>query len=103
MCEQPSGVAGHARAIEIFGPSATSPDLGTSTSVPLFGTLDEYWQRLLGERHTYVALEFGTYMNLSILRNEHWLFLHAPGEVDSPIGQEIRNATKSHYYPRNGD
>jgi hypothetical protein len=40
---------------------ATSPDLSTSSSVVIFGSQDEYWQRILGDRHTYVACEFGTY------------------------------------------
>lgn len=103
MCEQPSGLAGYHRAFDIFGPSVTSPDLGTSTSVALFGTQDEYWQRILGDRHTYVALEFGTYTNPAILRNEHWLFKFQPEASDSKIGRQIRLATKLHYYPQRLD
>lgn len=103
MCEQPSGIPGYERAAAIFGPSATSPDLGTSTSVALHGTQDEFWQRTLGDRHTYVALEFGTYTNLSILRNEHWLFMHRPESIDAELGRKIRMATKLHYYPQRAD
>lgn len=57
--EQSSGLSGYERAPDRFGRSVTSPDLGTSTSVPICGSIDEYWQRLLGEKHVYVVLEFG--------------------------------------------
>ncbi|WP_244485674.1 M14 family metallopeptidase [Bradyrhizobium tropiciagri] len=103
QCEQPSGLKGHERATKIFGPSVTSPDLGTSSSVSLHGTQDEYWERLLGDRHTYIALEYGTYTNLNILRDEHWLFKHRPEVVDSELGRQIRGATKRHFYPQNAD
>ncbi|MCP1838667.1 hypothetical protein ACVIHI_008405 [Bradyrhizobium sp. USDA 4524] len=103
QCEQPSGVKGYERAAKIFGPSVTSPDLGTSSSVILHGTQDEFWQRALGDRHTYVALEFGTYTNPAIVRDEHWLFKHLPEAADSELGRQIRNATKLHFYPQKSD
>lgn len=103
MCEPPSGIPGYERAFRIFGPTATSPDLGTSTSVALFGSQDDYWEHVLGDRHTYVALEFGTYANPTILRNEHWLFLYRSDEVNSKLGRDIRKATKDHFYPQRLD
>lgn len=104
QCEQPSGLKGHERATKIFGPSVTLPDLGTSSSVNLHGTQDEYWQRILGDRHTYVALEYGTYpVNPKIMRDEHWLFKYRPDAVDSELGRQIRNATKRHFYPQKPD
>ncbi|SFN97051.1 Protein of unknown function [Bradyrhizobium sp. Rc3b] len=103
QCEQPSGLKGYERAAKIFGPSVTLPDLGTSSSVNLHGTQDEYWQRILGDRHTYVALEYGTYTSSRILSDEHWLFRYRPDAVDSELGRQIRNATKRHFYPQKPD
>ncbi|WP_316399397.1 DUF2817 domain-containing protein [Bradyrhizobium sp. 33ap4] len=101
QCEHPSGLIGYQRAVSFFGPTVTSPDLGTSTSVVISGSQDEFWQRALGDRHTYVALEFGTYdPKPELLRNDHWLFMHRPGEADSELGRQIRRATKLHYYPQ---
>lgn len=104
QCEHPSGLSGYERAVTIFGPSATSPDIGNSSSVIIPGSQDAFWQRILGDRHTYVALEFGTYAPApEVLRNEHWLFLHRPEEVDSERGREVRNATKRRFYPQRPD
>lgn len=104
QCEQPSGLSGYERAVSTFGPSVTSPDLGTSSSVAISGSQDEFWQRALGDRHTYVALEFGTYdPNPEVLRNDHWLFMHRPQEADSELGRQIRNASKLHFYPQGAD
>ncbi|MCK1420188.1 MULTISPECIES: DUF2817 domain-containing protein [unclassified Bradyrhizobium] len=103
QCEQSSGMNGYERAANIFGPSVTSPDLGTSTSAVIHGSQDELWERSLGDRHTYVALEFGTFTNLTILRNEHWLFKHRPELADCEVGRQIRSATKTHFYPQRAD
>ncbi|MCK1745629.1 DUF2817 domain-containing protein [Bradyrhizobium sp. 139] len=103
QCEQPSGLKGYERAAKIFGPSVTLPDLGTSSSVNLHGTQDEYWQRILGDRHTYVALEYGTYPSSPVLRDEHWLFRYRPDAVDSELGRQIRTAMKRHFYPQKPD
>lgn len=106
QCEQPSGLSGYERAVGVFGPSVTSPDLGTSSSVAIFGSQDEFWQRALGDRHTYVAFEFGTYdpdNGRKALRNDHWLFKYRPEAVGSEEGRQIRNASKLHYYPQRSD
>ncbi len=47
--ETSSGLDGYHRALEIFGPSVTSPDLGTSSSVAITGTQDEFWQGGAGQ------------------------------------------------------
>jgi Protein of unknown function (DUF2817) len=65
-------------------------------------THDEYWQRLLGDRHVYVCLEFGTYepeRGRRVLRDDHWL--HAYGKLDSrsDAAMRIRRAVRDHYYP----
>ncbi|WP_369726270.1 DUF2817 domain-containing protein [Bradyrhizobium sp. LLZ17] len=106
QCEQPSRFGGYERATKIFGATVTSSDLGTSSSIMLHGTQDEFWQRILGERHTYVCLEYGTYdiaRGREILRNEHWLFMYQPEAADADLGRQIRNATKLYFYPQAAD
>lgn len=106
QCEQASGLAGYRRAHDLFGPSVTSPDLGTSTAVALNGTQDEYWQRLLGDRHVYVCLEFGTYSSeagRAAVRADHWLYAYRQNDIETRMGNEIRQRVKEHFYPPRAD
>ena len=106
QCEQASGMSGYHRARRIFGESVTSPDLGTSSSVALNGTQDEYWERLLGSRHVYVCLEFGTYDPESgrrALRDDHWLHAYGPEYIGTARGEEVRKRDRDHYYPQAAD
>jgi len=106
QCEQASGLQGYERARALFGPSVTSPDLGTSSSVILHGTQDEFWQRILGERHTYVCLEFGTYdpeASRRALRADHWLALDPAHRADPRVVEAIRRQMRDHYYPDRDD
>ncbi|MCC8955790.1 DUF2817 domain-containing protein [Bradyrhizobium sp. Pear77] len=102
QCEQASGMSGYERAREIFGPTVTSPDLGTSSAVVLNGTQDDYWQRLLGDRHIYVCLEFGTYPSEAgrpALRTDHWLYAYGQTEIETDFGFEVRRRVRQHFYP----
>lgn len=106
QCEQASGMSGYQRARDMFGPSVTSPDLGTSSAVVLNGTQDDYWQRLLGERHIYVCLEFGTYPPepaRRLLRADHWLYAYRQTEIETDVGYEIRRRVRHHFYPERND
>ncbi|MGY4230145.1 hypothetical protein ACVMIH_007506 [Bradyrhizobium sp. USDA 4503] len=106
QCEQASGMSGYQRARDIFGPSVTSPELGTSSAVVLNGTQDDYWQRLLGDRHVYVCLEFGTYPAQEVrsaLRADHWLYAYGQAELETETGHEIRRRVRQIYYPELGD
>ncbi|MCK1727594.1 DUF2817 domain-containing protein [Bradyrhizobium sp. 142] len=106
QCEQASGLSGYQRARTIFGASVTSPDLGTSSSVVLNGTQDDYWQRLLVDRHVYVCLEFGTYPPEAarpLLRADHWLFAYGRENIEKDVGHEIRRRVKQHYFPESAD
>lgn len=106
QCEQASGMPGYQRARNIFGPSVTSPELGTSSAVVLNGTQDDYWQRLLGERHVYVCLEFGTYPAQEVrsaMRADHWLYAYGQSEMETEIGREIRTRVRRSYYPERAD
>lgn len=106
QCEQASGLDGYQRAVTAFGHSVTSPDLGTSSSVVLHGTADEFWERLLGDRHIYVCLEFGTFdseRGRRVLRQDQWLATYHPNEIDSALGRKIRAETRQHYFPESED
>ncbi len=99
--EQPSGQDGYDRALSIFGKSVTSPDLGTSSSVPINGSIDAFWEWLLGDRHTYVALEFGTFdpeNGRRTLRQDHWLAKNP--DANPELARSIRIALRDHYDPR---
>ncbi|MDA9436953.1 hypothetical protein XH88_35245 [Bradyrhizobium sp. CCBAU 51627] len=106
QCEQASGMTGYQRARDIFGHSVTSPDLGTSSALVLNGTQDDYWQRLLGDRHVYVCLEFGTYPPEAarpVLRADHWLYAYGQAQIQTDFGRDIRRRVKQHYYPDRAD
>lgn len=106
QCELSSGQEGYERASKIFGASVTSPVLGTSSAVSIPGTQDAFWQRTLGDRHTYVALEFGTYQpprGRFVLRRDHWLFMYRSDAIDAELGREIRQAVKWHFSPQAPD
>ncbi|MER9331430.1 DUF2817 domain-containing protein [Mesorhizobium sp. M0488] len=106
QCELSSGEQGYRRALRIFGSSVTSPVIGDSSSVSIPGTQDEFWQQLLGDRHTYVTPEFGTYPSPRgrlIISKDLWLFTHEPDAVTSELGCRIRGAVKSYFYPEASD
>ncbi|MCP1909496.1 hypothetical protein J2R96_001976 [Bradyrhizobium elkanii] len=106
QCELSSGQEGYERAVGIFGASVTSPVLGTSSGISIPGTQDAFWQRTLGDRHTYVGPEFGTYPSPSgriVLRDDHWLFKYRSEAADSDLGRKVRQATKRHFYPQSLD
>lgn len=106
QCEQASGMSGYQRAVEVFCPSVTSPDLGTSSAVVLYGTQDDFWQRLLGDRHVYVCLEFGTYPSeagRAALRADHWLHAYGKAELETDLCYEIRRRVRQHSYPERAD
>ncbi|MCK1552534.1 DUF2817 domain-containing protein [Bradyrhizobium sp. 177] len=108
QCERPSGLSGYERATRMFGASVTSPVVGTSSAIALHGTQDEYWERILGDRHTYVALEFGTFAPSDVRardvgRKDAWLFKYRPEEANSELGRKIRQASKLYFYPQSPD
>nr|WP_314876405.1 DUF2817 domain-containing protein [uncultured Pseudomonas sp.] len=99
--EQATGIDGYERARDVFGDSVTSAALGTSAAVVLHGTQAEFWERLFGDKHIYVCLEYGTYSNdvvFNVLRKDHWLFEHSPDDANSDLGKKIRLATKNAFY-----
>jgi hypothetical protein len=102
ICDHHPGSPGLARAIEMYGESVGVPALGTSSSIPLHGTSRDMWDRLLGERYTYVALEYGTYSpdeGLRALRADHWLHARAEVRWDDDQTRAIKAALRRQFYP----
>jgi len=100
------GTPGLKRVMETYGDSVGVPALGTSSSIPLNGTSRVMWDRMLGDRYTYVALEYGTYTSdegLRALRADHWL--HARGDVDwnAEPTRAIKAAVRRQFHPDSDD
>ena len=104
-CHLPESL-GLRRVMDMYGDFVGVPELGTSSSIPLNGTLWEMLDRKLGDKYTCVALEYGTYApdnGLRAMQADHWL--HNQGEVDwlEPKTQTIKGALKKHFYPASQD
>jgi hypothetical protein len=92
--------ADHHRTRDLFGDDVTSPESGTSTSAPVGGTtVDGAREQLASTRLTMVTLEYGTRpvpVVLESLRADNWL--HARGQMDSPLGRRIKGAIRDAFY-----
>lgn len=90
-------------ADRMFGPSVTSADLGTSTSIPIHGSLQLYWERLLGDgRYLYLCLEYGTFDTEAaqrVLLVDQWLHVHDGGNRTGTFGREVRARMRAHFCP----
>lgn len=90
-------------ADRMFGPSVTSADLGTSASIPIHGSLQLYWERLLGDgRYLYLCLEYGTFDTEAaqrVLLADQWLHVHGGGDRTSAFGREVRARMRAHFCP----
>jgi hypothetical protein len=90
----------------VYGDSLGVPELGTSSSIPLNGTARDLWDRFLGTRYAYVALEYGTYSqerSRQALRADHWLHNQGNVDWDAPETRKIKDELKWHYYPSSND
>lgn len=95
--------ASQAIADRMFGPSVTSADLGTSTSIPIHGSLQLYWEGLLGDgRYLYLCLEYGTFDTEAaqrVLLADQWLHVHGDGDRSGTFGREVRARMRAHFCP----
>ncbi len=90
------------RAKRWYGRSVTQPRLGTSSSVPKTGLAEYGWERMLGEKVSFIALEYGTFPpsnGLKVLRADHWLHNTRNVDWDDPTTREIKRALKDHFSP----
>ncbi len=100
ICVHQPGTAGLKRAGQWYDDDITSPYLGNSTSVELFGVnLDGMEAALPHAEMTGIALEYGTLPTEEVklaLRADNWL--HAHGEVDSKKGRAIKAQIREAFY-----
>ena len=84
-----------------YGAIVTSPSAGTSSSAPLVGVIARAVREAAnGAEVTSATLEFGTYPVrevLHALQADNWL--HAHGDVDSPLGREIKADIRKRLFP----
>jgi len=89
-----------ARAGQWYNDDITSPSLGSSSSVELFGVnLTAMEKALPHARMTGIALEYGTLPTEQVklaLRADNWLHVH--GEVDSAKGRAIKDQIREAFY-----
>lgn len=94
------------RAYRWYGRSVTQPALGTSASVEKTGLAEYGWEAMLGERVTFVAVEYGTFPppgGLRVLRADHWLHNNRNVEWDDPQVCAIKSDIRLHFAPRTID
>lgn len=101
--ENEADTASHRLATQMFGPSLTFPELGTSFSVPINGSLQLFWERLRGDgRYVYICLEFGTFSQEAsrlAYRLDHWHHAYGTGDPHDDIGRAARAAMRAQFYP----
>ncbi len=106
ICSHLEGTQALARAKRWYGDSLTEPAAGTSSSVPKVGLNECGWDAKLGERLTFVALEYGTYTperGRLVLRDDHWLHAQTNVQWDAPETQRIKQQIRDHFYPDTDD
>ena len=96
----PTGVS-HRLATELFGPSLTSPDLGSSFAVPVTGTLQMLWDRVFGDgKYVYICLEYGVFEqagNRAAYRLDHWHHRYGDGDPHSEFGRRVRKTMRNQF------
>ena len=93
------------RARRWWGPSVTSVNAGTSTSIPLSGPIQfALADECPGLADTSVCLEFGTVPlpeMFEAVRADHWRHVHT--EADAALAQAIRQRIRAAFYPDGDD
>ncbi len=106
ICGHRPGTAGQSLTRAWYGDSLTEPFLGTSSSAPIVGLSQYGWLAALGERVTFIALEFGTYppdVIFQALRAEHSLYTQGDPAWGDTETQRIKAALRRAYYPAKAD
>ena len=92
---------GGRRMRDWYGDIVTSPSTGTSSSAPLVGVIARSVREAArGADVISATLEFGTYPVREVLHAllaDNWL--HAHGDLDSPLGREIKADIRKRLFP----
>ncbi len=96
---------GGRRMRDWHGDIVTSPSAGTSSSAPLVGVIARSVREAAkGTDVISATLEFGTYPVRDVLHAllaDNWL--HAHGDVESPLGREIKADIRKRLFPDEDD
>ena len=106
ICAHTPDTPNVARAYKWYGRSVTQPALGTSSSVEKTGLAEFGWEAMLGERVTFVAVEYGTFPpanGLRVLRQDHWLYAHRNVDWNDAQTRRIKSDIRLHFAPRSVD
>ncbi len=99
ICLHPPGTKGVARAKDWWGANVTEPLAGTSIAGVRHGFTCRLWERKLGDRMTFITVEYGTYDTLSVVRPalvaDHWLHARGPVTWGDTRTQAIKQKLKS--------
>lgn len=114
ICGHTPGTAGDTMARQWYGDCLSGPFLAqgsdprptTAAAAAVAGLSQLGWSYELGDRVTFIALEFGTYDPQATFRAQqadHWL--HAGGDVSwaSPETQQIKRQLRQAFYPDQED
>jgi hypothetical protein len=106
ICSHAPDTLASRRARDWYGDSVTNPALGTSSSVPLTGQSQQTWIRVLGERVTFIVLEFGTYSldhGLIAMRADYWLHGRDAVDWNAAETRRIKADIRKHFFPDTED
>ncbi|MGE0714861.1 MAG: M14 family metallopeptidase [Alphaproteobacteria bacterium] len=96
-----------ARARRWWGDSVTEPLAGTSVAGARHGFCARLLEERLGDRFTFIALEYGTYPSDThvrpALRADHWLHAHTNADWDAPQTKAIKAQIRKAFYPDTED
>jgi hypothetical protein len=102
ICDHPSTSAGLSTARQWYGDAVTSPDEGTSSSVPKHGLLDYLWHDVMSNDSCFVTLEFGTYCTdrmFDVLRKDHALHAHGVPQWNADSTRSVKQAMRKQFFP----
>lgn len=104
ISDHPQNTAGFELARQWYGANAMSSALGESISAPKIGLLDYFWHRLMGERGSFVTLEFGTYtadaMLHALIDEQRYYRQCRDGQLKRDLTQTNVAALLDFFYPQ---
>ncbi len=107
ICTHLPGTPAVARAIALWGANVTEPLAGTSVAGARHGFGSRIWERTLGERLTFITIEYGTYDTFAVVRPalvaDHWLHAQGPVTWNDKRTQAIKQKLKTAMYADTDD
>jgi hypothetical protein len=101
------GTRAIARAKAWWGDNVTEPLAGTSIAGARHGFGCRIWERKLGDKVTFITVEYGTYDTLTHVRPalvaDHWLHAQGPVKWGDPRTQRIKQRLKKVMFPETDD